>query len=220
MPGPIRCPQCGLVQMSRPQCKRCGTALSSSSVVGAPAAAPNPYAPPSADLSRGPAREGEDALWRDGRILVMRRDSVLPDRCIKCNEPALGYKLRRVLYWHRPAWYWLILVSVLIYAIVAMIVRKRAIVEVGLCPAHRQRRYLAVVLGILALCGGLGGCLAYASESEAAVYLGLILAVAGVVIAGFGSQVVTASQIDDNYVRLKGAGADYLSPLPDLRAFR
>ncbi len=218
MPGSIRCPQCGLVQMSRPECKRCGTALSPGSGVGAPADAPNPYAPPSADLSRGPTREGEDTLWRDGRILVMRRDSVLPDRCIKCNEPALGYKLRRVLYWHRPAWYWLLLVSVLIYAIVAMIVRKRATVEVGLCPVHRQRRYLAVALGVLALFGGLGGCIAYAQESDAVIYLGIILAVAGVAIAGFGHQVVRAAEIDDNYVRLKGAGADYLSPLPDVRA--
>lgn len=157
-------------------------------------------------------------MWRDGRILVLRQASVLPDRCIKCNEPAWGYKLRRVLYWHRPAWYWLILVSILVYAIVAMIVRKKATLEVGLCSSHRRRRYYTLALGCLAVFGGMGGCLAYAQESDWAVYLGFVLPTVGIVIAAIGNQVVSAAEIDDHYVRLKGVGGDFLAPLPDFRA--
>jgi hypothetical protein len=145
----------------------------------------------------------------------MRPSAVLPDRCIKCNEPAVGYRLKRVLYWHRPAWYLLIVLSIFIYALVALIVRRRATVEVGLCPRHRRQRYLALALGVLALFGGMGGCIALGAESEAALYLGLLLALTGFLVVGIANQVVRAAEIDEHYVRLRGVGADFLAFLPD-----
>jgi hypothetical protein len=41
--------------------------------------------------------------WREGKTLVMWKEAVLPDRCIRCNAPANGRRLIRKLNWHEPA---------------------------------------------------------------------------------------------------------------------
>ncbi len=78
----------------------------------------------------------------------------LPPICIKCGQPASGKPLVKVFSWHHPALYLVILAGVLIYVIVAMIVRKTIRVAVPLCPHHRQRRSLWVTLAwVLPLVG-------------------------------------------------------------------
>ena len=39
----------------------------------------------------------------------MSKDGEFPDRCIKCNAPAEGYRLKKTLIWHPRAWFFLIL---------------------------------------------------------------------------------------------------------------
>src|SRR5258706_76322 len=48
---------------------------------------------------------GDAAIWRDKKVLVLGVRAALPDRCIKCNAPAEGSRLKRTLYWHPPGWY-------------------------------------------------------------------------------------------------------------------
>ena len=55
----------------------------------------NPYAPPKADLDL--FLEGQ--YWRDGKTLVLRRNSALPPRCVKCNAVADGEAAVRKLRW-------------------------------------------------------------------------------------------------------------------------
>ena len=48
----------------------------------------NRYGPPKAALED---RSGaETGMWREGKVLVLRKGSQFPHRCIKCNEPAVG----------------------------------------------------------------------------------------------------------------------------------
>jgi len=55
---------------------------------------PNPYEPPprcnSADEQSTSSAEEKvpKGVWRKGKLLVMRKDAVLPDRCVKTNQPA------------------------------------------------------------------------------------------------------------------------------------
>ena len=107
----------------------------------------NPYAPPAADVD-SVRSESAHGFWREGDVLVMAsgQSVVLPDRCIHCNQPAGGFKLKRTVYWHNPALYLLIVISALIYVIVALIVRKSVRLEVGLCQRHRSRRRLGLAL--------------------------------------------------------------------------
>lgn len=72
--------------------------------------------------------------------------AVLPPQCIKCGGPADGKPVERTYYWHQPALYLLILAGVLIYAVVAMVVRKNMKVRVSLCLRHAQRRSIGVTL--------------------------------------------------------------------------
>ena len=48
-------------------------------------------------------------VWRDKATLIMSKDAQLPARCIKCNAPATGARLKKKLSWHHPAIYLLIL---------------------------------------------------------------------------------------------------------------
>lgn len=105
---------------------------------------PDPYAPP---LARrlAPAPEELGGYWSDGKRLVLHREARLPDRCLRCNAPAT-VRLRKALYWHRPALYLLILLHLLIYAIVALIVRKKLESEWPLCDRHAGRRRWGIAL--------------------------------------------------------------------------
>ncbi len=144
----MKCPQCGLMQKSQPRCKRCGSAVASRNATAAPLASDNPYAPPiGARASRIPSDAAGD-IFRDGGFLVARDGTPFPDRCVRCNHAAEGFRLKKTFYWHPPNWYALVLLNLLIYAIVAMVVRKKASFEVALCPRHRSRRRWCITAGI------------------------------------------------------------------------
>lgn len=70
----------------------------------------------------------------------------LPPPCVKCGAPANGKPVVKTFYWHHPALYLIILVALLIYVIVAVIVRKNIRLSVPLCARHAQRRSMAVTL--------------------------------------------------------------------------
>jgi len=177
----------------------------------------NRFAPPKAVVED---RLGaEDDMWREGKVLVIRKGAAFPDRCIKCNAPAVAPKRRYKLSWHSPWLYLLILAALLLYAIVAAIVRKTAVVEVGLCERHQKRVLWGRVLGW----GGLALELVFIALAVntqnaisglfliAALFWLLIWAIAAMSV----SRLVLPVRIDDRYVRLKGCGPDFLGALQD-----
>jgi len=89
-------------------------------------------------------------ILRDGAKLIvpvapMNQPVVLPPPCVKCGAPA-SKTITKTFSWHHPAIYLTILVGVLIYVIVAMIVRKNMKLSVPLCARHAQKRSMAVTL--------------------------------------------------------------------------
>ncbi len=50
----------------------------------------NPHAAPETEISLGPRAPDDVGAWRDGPLLVMIKGAELPDRCLKCNQPADG----------------------------------------------------------------------------------------------------------------------------------
>jgi hypothetical protein len=182
---------------------------------------PNPYAPSRASLGAGervPAadRDAGHAVWRYGDVLIMLIGAEMPGRCVKCNGPPDQPTRRRKVYWHHPALYGLLLFNVLIYAIVALVVRKRATVHAGLCIEHKKQRRIALILawaaaisGIVLVLFGIGG-----SSGMWGAWVGVLL-ILGASIAGriFG-RVVYARKIDKTHVYLKGCGTAFLDSLP------
>jgi hypothetical protein len=79
---------------------------------------------------------------------------VLPRLCVRCGAAANGRPVEKMFYWHHPAIYLLIFAGLLIYAIVAIVVRKGMKVRVPLCAQHAQRRSVLVTLAwVLPLVG-------------------------------------------------------------------
>jgi Na+/proline symporter len=160
----------------------------------------------------------------------MTKDADLGDRCLKCNGPCEGRKLKRKLSWHPQGWYLLLLFNVLIYIIVAMIVRHTATIYVPLCDRHRRkrRRAIAVAWLVVLLCpvamiaiaaSELPLKSALGEETGSVVFTTLLMAsfaaLIGAIFYGvIGSQPVTASQIDKRFVRLRKVSPEVLASLP------
>ena len=181
----------------------------------------NPYAPSQASLATPPVDgAGAVGVWRDGKDLVMSMSATLPHRCVKCNELSVDPTKARKVYWHHPGLYALILLNLLLYAIVAAIVRKKAVIDPGLCAEHKKKRSRVLLTCWMGVLGAIAAFFAVALEaldpswgSSIAAIL-IIAAIVGGIVFG---RIVYPTRIDKEYVRLRGCGADFLDSLPAFR---
>jgi hypothetical protein len=188
----------------------------------------NPYAAPQHDVVVDPlVIEPSGGVWRDGKLLVMHKQAVLPDRCVKCNQPARGRRLKRSLSWHHPGYFLAVLAGVWVYIIVALFVRHTAKIEIGMCDVHRRKRWqaiatswLLVLTGILAIFGG--GTLIDAPANILAwlgpwlIFGGIASFVGGLIYAVTVVPPVAPQKIDKEYVWLKKVDLEYLAELPPI----
>ncbi len=193
----------------------------------------NPYAPPASwDLDGDQLGKGSDDAWRDGKLLMVRKGSVLPDRCLKCNATAGGYQFKRDLSWHNPLWSLLLIASPILYVLVYFIVRRRGSVTVGLCPLHRARRSRAIaiswstaVLGIGSIIAGLAVLesrtpialgIAPANATPFLIVAGLFLLFGSLIGGMLGSRVLVPKRIDKTFIWLTNVSPEYLATFPTL----
>ncbi|HWE37172.1 MAG TPA: hypothetical protein VG406_11450 [Isosphaeraceae bacterium] len=177
----------------------------------------NPFAPPKAGVGAkarlrpvGPGAE----IWWEGDALVVPKGAVLPDVCVKCGDVAVK-RLRRNLSWHNPVVY-ILMVSPLIYIIVALIVRKTGKVEVGLCGRHARRRLTAILIGwTLALAGIAGMVLTIPIDMPELGGGGAILFFIGLLCGAFGARTVYPERIDTTHIWLKGVQSAFPASVGD-----
>ncbi len=232
----MKCTSCGLTNFATESaCRRCGASLDVSagtgpgtwqpmSTVQGWGSRPGAYDTPPAYGGAPPAYgayvpvQQASGIWSDGDTLVVHRNAVLPDRCVKCNAPAGGDRVRRRFAWHHPALYLLILAGLLVYAIVALIVQKKAVLDLGICAEHRKRRR-GLTIAAWALLGAAFVAIPVAVRMGSglvallAVLLFFAAAVAGYVVTNW----IVTSKIDDSYVWLKKVDRAYLSSFPPAR---
>jgi hypothetical protein len=159
-----------------------------------------------------------DGLWREGKTLVMNKDAALPARCVKCGEPAHAADFKRKLTWHSPWWYVLVLVNLLFYALIAVIISKRATILVGLCDRHRVRRQRLILSAWLALAGGIFMViLAFVSLSGSWVlaWIGALAFLAAAVLGVIAGRVVLPKRITKERIWLNGVHPSILETLPE-----
>ncbi len=175
----------------------------------------NPYAAPKSEI----VEQKREGLWRDGLLLVIGKGTELPDRCLRCNEPAHGYRLKRTFSWHKPAWYLLVLFNLIIYIIVAMCVRWTAKVSAPFCPRHRSMRRRAIALGWLGSLAGISLVILGASSPDYAIVIvvGVCLFLGSLIFGVIASQLVVPKKIDENFVWLKKVSPVFLATVPDWR---
>lgn len=158
------------------------------------------------------AAPSQEWLRKENGVAVAPLNAPWPDRCVKCNTPAQGYRLKQTVYWH-PAWvYLLILPGVLIYAVVAAVIRKPYTGYVGVCPKHRARRTLLRTAGVFLMLASIGSC-ATGLDSTAMMGLGVFGIVAGLVFVQIGQFVIRPKKITDGYAWLK-CGKAFTASLP------
>jgi len=177
----------------------------------------NFYEAPQADFAPVARPDSGASLWQDGEILVARSGADFPDRCIKCNAPAEGYRFKRTLRWHPPAYYALLL-NIIIYVIVETIVSRKAEVAAGLCRDHRARRRNAILVGWLTTMLGIALLIVGAAVADRGLGWfmagGGLLILFGLVYGTVRSQILVPRRIEKGIVRLQKVDRDFLAPLP------
>ena len=188
----MKCPQCGLVNFkTASQCKRCGMDFQ-----------------PEAEAAQAESVEA----WRDARHLVLRSDSFLPDRCMKCNSSTdITRKSERLAYYPK---YNLLTLGLALVLPFGFLRYKTMMVPLGLCPEHDSggKNLLIgsglVALGIIALFGG------FAIDVMPVMFLGPVVLGAGFILMVIKGSPVAIVKFDGRHMWLKGPGNEYLAEFP------
>lgn len=179
-----------------------------------PAAAPVPAAP-SPIMASAPPTMPAPMIWRRGKTLIMSKVWTLDNRCIKCNGPA-DKRIKRTLYWHHPALFLTVFAGLIIYVILAIVLRKRAKVEFAVCLRHRQQHWIRVAIAWLVPLVGIGMvAIAISMESIPLLIAGFVVFLGGLVYAAVAVPYLKPKLIDDHFVWLKGCCPEYLSAFPE-----
>jgi hypothetical protein len=188
----------------------------------------NPFASPlhlgtAMPVQAIPVAQPEGGIWRDNGVLVMRKTAVLPNICVKSNTPCEGQRLKRDMYWHHPAIFLTILLSIWIYIILALVLRKKATVWIPLSEEWWARRRQAITIGwSLVLLGALIAILCpivgTANKIDLlllGIPLGVVIGLGGAIYGLMAARMVAAKKVDDEFVWIKGIHPAYVASLPD-----
>jgi type II secretory pathway pseudopilin PulG len=201
------CPKCDAeIPLSASACPDCKTTFGPGSMWKI-----RPLHAPSRASSTASKTVPGGNCWRQGKVLGLRRDSELPHRCLKCNEPAQEPVAVRSMTWHHPGWLLLIPIGILVYVIVAMIVRTRAKVPVPLCAKHKRRRLISLSIGLV---GSIVGVIALFGGG-AVTAMGLLLLLTGIGFAVSGTRDIYPGRITSGEAYLRGCGPAFLNTIPE-----
>lgn len=170
----------------------------------------NPYEAPGSSVTEPVGGE----CLRDGKYVYVPSGYDLPPRCIICNEAAQMPIKERTMYWHSPWLYLLIIVNILVYALIALIVRKKTKVSPGYCADHKAARQRKInwflVPSILLMLGGTG-LMVYGPDS-----LGVFVFVLGFLLlipAIIASNTIRPIRIEKSGAKYNGCKEPFLSSL-------
>lgn len=154
----------------------------------------------------------------DGVKLVVPQGAALPTNlCIRCGAPANGKPLKKTFYWHSPYVYFAILCGLMIYVILALVLRKQITLYLPLCDEHSARRIRMILLGWALVIAGIATIFLCAWADfdvwlSFFIVLGLIMI--GAVVGAAGAKVISAKYIDARYASFTGPCRAFLDQLP------
>jgi hypothetical protein len=180
-----------------------------------------------AKISRG---EAVGSIWRFGTRLVVLRDGELPDRCVHCNQPAYGYRLKKTFRWQHPASYLLLvglvlglqsrvqsfsIVIIAVFSVISLCLQKSSRTSIPLCPRHRNRRLMTIFICNAVALSGIG-FLALSIFNSSGPY-GLVsagLIVVGLISGLFLGPPLRPTRITRTHAFFSGAGEQFLEEQP------
>lgn len=174
---------------------------------------PNPYQPPAAyGQAYAPAYgpPGAFVAFVEGSDLAVQKEAPLPPVCMKCGLAPAEHRRNQQFVWN-PQWIvFLVLLSPIVAAVVALIVQKRGRLMLPLCQrcdSSWKMGTLLIVLGIFWLVGALiGGAIAMGEDlPEVGVPLlvsSVVFFVVALVLAR--NRFLRAKRIDERVIVLAG----------------
>ena len=152
--------------------------------------------------------------------MVMHKLAPLPDICLKSNVPATR-RLKRKLQWHHPAFALTLLISPLIYIVIALIMTKRATIHVPMTEewfTRRKTRMLIAwsVCGLGLLCFVAGIALAASTDTEEFLFLlipGIFLLIGAALYGQYACRMIWPKRITNEYLWLNGVHPGFLDRL-------
>jgi len=175
-------------------------------------------------MSETVAAQAEVGCWRDGKLVCAHKKAEWPDRCVVCNAPANGYRLKLGFVYNDPGDD--LLVSNPFIAVLASVVRREARpVRLGLCARHRASRWRGILLGFVGTPAIMGVGLWFAdlaskanqSVADEIFICALLSPVAVVLTAVLMARVAGLVEMDRTFNRLK-CGRRFVESLPELPA--
>jgi hypothetical protein len=154
---------------------------------------------------------------RQGNTLVVPLGAILPTFCVKCGQPGDGEPINRTYYWHTPWLYLLIFFpGLLIYFVVALVVRKKMAFPIHLCHEHHSRRKMFTLVGSLLLLGCIPLGIFAGTQSGPGIgfTVGLGAFITGYVLLAVGRSDLRPQVIDEHHGVFKGACEPFLSQMP------
>jgi hypothetical protein len=86
------------------------------------------------------------------RLHIQQADGHLPMVCMRCGEPATVIKVKKLSVF--PRWiFWLIVVHLFLFVIVALIMTRRARLQAPLCDSHQGHWTIRQALQLVSLIG-------------------------------------------------------------------
>lgn len=184
-------------------------------------------------LARG---EPVGTIWRDGDRLVILRTANLPDRCVHCDEPAQGYRLKNTFVSYPPALLLLIVpccaapflgvlsgntvLSAVIAAsaasvVIALSVRKSQLLEIPICPAHREFRKKNAVIGAVIAAFSIALLVIAKGRNDFLSHVGQAGLIFGIVWSVVRRRLPTCTRITKSHVILDGTAPAFRAGFPE-----
>lgn len=165
----------------------------------------NPYAPPVADGQAVPSATLD--FFREGKDLVVRKESGLPDICLRTGQPTGGRMRTKKLSWI-PPWTIVVFIVIRLIGLICMLVaRKTAHLTFALSEEAEAKRKQALMIGLgVAGVGLLLMIAGVALESDAGVaaaMLGGIAMFVGIILAAVLNRPFQMRKMAGDYIYLR-----------------
>jgi hypothetical protein len=155
--------------------------------------------------------------YRHGKTLVIPTGAALPPTCVKCGLPISGQYVTKNFRWH-PSWvYFLILIGLLFYVVLALVMQKTARVAVPFCTQHRSWRTNMYIIAAVLLIGWIPEWIVLAYLDVDGGWIALVtcaMILAGLIVLVIVSNSFSPVFIDRTCAKFKGAGEPFLATLP------
>ena len=143
-------------------------------------------------------------VWRHQDCLVVRSDSVFPQRCVRCGAQTTDDTVSKLLFWHTPLLLPVVLVSWPFYLVVALLIRKHMFIQVHLCERHRAQRQWMSIAGVLCIpIALLVGGTAISQSIPSLILVALLLVMVSAVSIGWVRNPIWAIRFDSDVALVK-----------------